>query len=468
MSAPFRLTEALTWTQGQYIAGSEQTVFDGVSIDTRTVRSGELFVAIRGEKHDAHSFLDQAIASGASGIMVEHGAVDAADLPISLPILSVEDTTTGLGDLARGHRNSFTGTVIAITGSNGKTTTKEMCHAIMAVKAPCLKTIGNLNNAFGLPLTLLSRKAEEASAVVELGMNHRGEISYLTKIARPDIGMVTNVGTAHIGFLGSQKNIALEKTDLIAGLEESGTAVLNSDDPLIEAHASRAPGRIIRFGFSKNADVRADHVRFDGGSRFHFMLLTPAGNRSVEISGLADTTVINALGASAAALAAGADLDQIETGLGRFQPVPGRMVPRNLASGACVIDDTYNANPQSIHAALENLIRLKGDGRAFAILGDMGELGEEADQAHQTIGRLAAELKVDRLITLGTNAARVNAAAQEAGLPAEHCLVGVDPEQVAESVGRDLRSQDWILVKGSRAMRMERVVEALIRREEKH
>ena len=468
MSAPFRLADALAWTQGQHIAGSEQAVFNGVSIDTRTVRSGELFVAIRGEKHDAHSFLDQAIASGASGLMVGRGSINTADLPVGLPALSVEDTTTGLGDLARGHRDLFTGTVIAITGSNGKTTTKEMCHAIMAVKAPCLKTIGNLNNEFGLPLTLLSRTAEEAAAVVELGMNHRGEISYLTKIARPDIGMVTNVGTAHIGFLGSQENIALEKTDLIAGLDANGTAVLNADDPLIEAHASRAPGQILRFGFSKNADVRADHVHFDGAGRFHFTLITPAGQRSVEITGLADTTVINAVAASATALAAGADLDQIKAGLGQFQPVPGRMVPRSLASGACVIDDTYNANPQSIHAALESLVRLKGDGRAFAILGDMGELGEETDRAHQAIGRLAAELEVDRLITLGSNAARVNAAAQEAGLPTDHCWVGVDPEQIAETVGRDLQSQDWILVKGSRAMRMERVVEALIRREEKH
>ena len=468
MSAPFRLADALTWTQGQHIDGSEQTVFNGVSIDTRTVRSGELFIAVRGENHDAHSFLGQAVASGASGLMVERGAVNTAELPIGLPVLSVENTTTGLGDLARGHRNSFTGTVIAITGSNGKTTTKEMCHAIMAVKAPCLKTMGNLNNEFGLPLTLLSRKTEEAAAVVELGMNHRGEISYLTEIARPDIGMVTNVGTAHIGFLGSQENIALEKTDLIAGLESSGIAVLNADDPLIENHASRAPGRIIRFGLSKNADVRADHLRFDGAGRFHFDLLTPSGDRSVQITGLADTTVINALAASAAALAAGSDLDQIEEGLSRFQPVPGRMVPLNLVSGACVIDDTYNANPQSIHAALENLVRLKGDGRAFAILGDMGELGEEADRAHESIGRVAAELGVDRLITLGSNAARVNAAAQEAGLPTEHCWVGLDPEQIAESVGRNLQSQDWILVKGSRAMRMERVVEALIRREEKH
>ncbi|MDG2050450.1 MAG: UDP-N-acetylmuramoyl-tripeptide--D-alanyl-D-alanine ligase [Myxococcota bacterium] len=468
MSAPFRFAEALAWTHGQPIAGSEQALFDGVSIDTRTVRSGQLFVAIRGEKHDAHSFLDQAIEAGASGLMVERRAASAQTLPDGLPILSVEDTTVGLGDLARGHRELFRGTVIAITGSNGKTTTKEMCHAIMDVKAPCLKTQGNLNNEFGLPLTLLSRRTEDVAAVVELGMNHRGEIARLTKIARPDIGILTNIGTAHIGFLGNQENIALEKSDLIAGLGADGIAVLNADDPRIEEQASRAPGRILRFGLAKHADVRAEDVRFDGAGAFQFKLSTPSGTREVQIAGLADNTAINALAASAGALAAGADLDQIEAGLSRFNPVPGRMVSRKLASGARVIDDTYNANPQSIRAALESLVRLKGTGRAFAILGDMGELGEEEGTAHQGIGRLAAELAVDRLITLGSNAARVTAAAREAGLPGEHCLVGIDPEQIAETVGRDIRSHDWILVKGSRAMRMERVVEALIRREETH
>jgi len=461
VSVPFGVRDAIAWTGGRLVGGDPDTGFRGAGIDTRTIGADELFVAIRGERHDAHGFLSQAVSAGATGLIVDEAYVAGGATPPPVAVIAVEDTTVALGALAAGHRAGFSGPVVAITGSNGKTTTKEMCHAILAVGAPSLKTRGNLNNEFGLPLTLLSREPEHVSAVVELGMNHRGEIARLTAIARPDVGIVTNVGTAHIGHLGSRENIALEKGDLVAGLGADGVAVLNADDPLVDAQAERVAARVLRFGLSGRADVRATDVRFDGDGAFVFTLIAPDGRSEVRVAGLAETTVPNALAAAAGALAAGADLAQVAEGLARFEQVAGRMACRRLPGGAHVIDDTYNANPQSMRAALESLARLKGSGRAIAVLGDMGELGDEADEAHRGVGRLAAELGVDALWALGERAGSVVDGALEAGAGADPCAAGRDHEQVALAIGADLLAQDWVLVKGSRAMQMERVVARL-------
>lgn len=466
MSVAFSLADAVDWTGGRIVAGEADAVFCGAGIDTRTVSKDDLFVAIRGERHDAHGFLAEAVAAGASGLVVDEQflATSQFDAPPAA-VVAVEDTTIALGALAAGHRARFEGPVIAITGSNGKTTTKEMCHAIMAVRAPCLKTRGNLNNEFGLPLTLLSREPEHVSAVVELGMNHRGEIAKLTAIARPDVGVVTNVGTAHIGFLGSRENIALEKGDLIAGLGPAGVAVLNADDALVDAQADRVDGRILRFGLSAHADVRAMAPRFDGEGAYLFELRAPEGRVAVRVRGLAETTIPNALAAAAAAIAAGVDLAQVAEGLARFEAVPGRMVCRLRPRGGRVIDDTYNANPQSMRAALESLARLKGAGRGLAVLGDMGELGDEANAAHHAVGRVAAECGTDWLFALGERAEAVVTGARDGGMPAERTLVGHDHEALGAAVGALLGAEDWVLVKGSRAMRMEQIVEALLEEE---
>jgi UDP-N-acetylmuramoyl-tripeptide--D-alanyl-D-alanine ligase len=377
-------------------------------------------------------------------------------------VIAVDDTTRALGALASGHRSGFAGPVVAITGSNGKTTTKEMCHAILSVAGPTLKNRGNLNNEFGLPLTLLSREPEHRAAVVELGMNHRGEIARLTAIARPDVGVVTNVGTAHIEFLGTRENIALEKGDLPAGLDADGVAVLNADDPRVEAQAQRVVARIVRFGHARHADVRPGDVRFEPEGAFSFSLRTPAGEVDVRVPGLADTTVVNALAAAAAAEAAGASLAEIAEGLARFDGVPGRMRCRRLATGAHVIDDTYNANPQSLRSALESVARLKGKGRAIVVIGDMGELGAEADAAHREAGRVAATLGTDRLYAIGERAKAVVQGARDAGMEPANARVGADHAAVAAAVAAELRPEDWVLVKGSRAMRMEQVVETLL------
>jgi UDP-N-acetylmuramoyl-tripeptide--D-alanyl-D-alanine ligase len=463
VSVPFTGEELLQWTGGRGVGASlAGSHFTGVSINTRTLAPGELFVAIRGEVHDAHRFLSNAAEGGAGGLMVEEAWLEENALPGEVSGVAVADTTAALGALAAGYRTRFEGPVVAITGSNGKTTTKEMCHRILSVAAPCLKNEGNLNNEFGLPLTLLSREPEQRAAVVELGMNHRGEIARLAAIARPDVGVITNIGTAHIEYLGSREEIAREKADLIAALGEDGVAVLNRDDDYVMSQAERAPGRVLTYGRSAEADVHANDVRFEDGGVYAFRLCSPQGDTAIRIHGLAETTVINALAAGAAALAAGASLEAVAQGLGRHDQVPGRMACRELSDGVCVIDDTYNANPQSMKNALESLARLKGAGRGFAVLGDMGELGEAAESAHRDTGRIAAQQGVDFLFALGERAELVAEGAREAGMEASRVLVGKTPEELCDGVRERMGAGDWILVKGSRAMRMERVVEALV------
>jgi UDP-N-acetylmuramoyl-tripeptide--D-alanyl-D-alanine ligase len=375
----------------------------------------------------------------------------------------VEDTTRALGALAAGHRDRYTGPLVGITGSNGKTTTKEMCAAILGVSGPCLRNEGNLNTEFGLPLTLLRREATHRSVVVELGMNHRGEIARLVAIAKPRVGVITNVGTAHIEHLGSREEIALEKGDLIAALAEDAIAVLNVDDPLVAAQAARTPAKVLRFGRGEHADVRADHVEAGSDGRYRFTLSTREGQVEVTVAGLGDTTVPNALAAAAGALAAGAPLADIPTGLAAYVPVSGRLTPIPLAGGGLLIDDTYNANPQSMEVALRTLARGDVAGQRIAVLGEMGELGEYGDEAHQGAGTLAAKLGVDRLFAVGEHASDVVHAARDAGMDSAAVHAARDWEETAERVAAVLEPRDRIRGKGSRAMRLVRIVAHLRR-----
>jgi UDP-N-acetylmuramoyl-tripeptide--D-alanyl-D-alanine ligase len=461
MKIPFSAGEAVQWCGGRLRQGSEDEALQGVSIDTRSVAAGELFVAIRGEKHDAHAFLDRALAAGAAGLVVEAGAELPCDLAPELPVLEVKDTTAALGALAAGHRSGFRGPLVAITGSNGKTTTKEMCASILGVSAPCLKNRGNLNNQYGLPLTLLERDEEHRSVVVEIGMNHRGEIAPLTAIAQPTVGVITNVGTAHVEHLGSQDEIALEKGDLVAGLGRDAWAVLNADDPRVLAQRDRTLARVSTFGLGPDADIRAERITTLGDRGHAFDLVTPEGSCPVHVAGLGDTAIPNALAAAAAALAAGASLEDVAAGLARYRPVGGRMERVSLPRNIILINDTYNANPQSMEVALRSLCRLKGEGRGVAVLGDMGELGSSAGEAHRGLGRLAAHLGVDRLFLLGEHAQETMAAAIDAGLHPSSVQVGRDHASLGRCVREMLQGNDWVLVKGSRSMRMEQVVDAL-------
>lgn len=461
MSQPFTAADVIRWTGARLLRGSAQARFDGVSIDTRTLAAGRLFIAIRGERHDAHAFLSDATARGAAGLLVEAGRRLPAELPAELPVLEAPDSARALGALGAGHRAGFSGPVVAITGSSGKTTTKEMCAAILGMRGPCLKTPGNWNNAFGVPLTLLLREAEDRALVVELGMNHRGEIAPLAALVRPTVGVITNAGTAHVENLGSQDEIALEKGDLVAGLARSATAVLNADDPRVLAQAKRTAARVVTFGQREAADVHAENVRTLGEQGFAFDLVTPAGTAAAHVPGLGETTIINALAAAAAALAAGADLADAAAGLARFRTIGGRMARIRLPGGATVVDDSYNANPQSMAAALRSLASLRGGGRGIAVLGDMAELGESAEDAHRAAGRLVASLGLDWLFAVGRLAAHTADAAIAAGMDRGRVRAVDDTAQVSAEIAKLLAPNDWVLVKGSRSARMERVVAAL-------
>ena len=457
----FQSREVEQWTGGEQTVGSSDTRLMGTSIDTRSIHPGELFVAIRGQNYDAHGFLDKAVESGAAALLVQRDWLQEHQAPSGPDIIAVDDTTRALGALAHGHRHAFPGPVVAITGSNGKTSTKELTYSILSTSEPCLKNEGNLNNEFGLPLTLLRRDTAHRAAVVEMGMNHRGEIARLVEIASPTVGVITNVGTAHIEHLGSQEEIALEKGDLVAGLGPNATAVLNADDSRVLAQRKRSPERVLTFARNGPADIQPEQIRFETEGTFVFRLCTPLGSGEVRVHGWAETTVENALAASAAAIAAGSTLDQIQQGLGGFTAVPGRMQHVAMEIGAHVLDDTYNANPQSVRNALETLERVKARGRSIAVLGDMGELGDEAASAHREIGRVTAQTETDLLFVIGGHAGEVARAAIEYGMPKENVSVCEQHSEIAQEISSLARVDDWILVKGSRSMKMERIVQHL-------
>jgi UDP-N-acetylmuramoyl-tripeptide--D-alanyl-D-alanine ligase len=463
MSVPFLARDVVGWTGGELLQGEESTRFEGASIDSRSVRPGQLFLAIRGPNHDGHLFLAGAVDAGAAGLLIERGRPFPGDTGPGLPVIAVEDTTRSLGALATGHRRGFDGPVVAITGSNGKTTAKEMCAAILSESGSCLKNRGNLNNQFGLPLTLLEREANHRSLVVEIGMNHRGEIAPLAAIARPNVAVITNVGTAHIEFLGSRDEIAREKGDLIAALDEDGIAVLNADDHRVMAQAERTRARVLRFGQHPEAEVRAERITSLGERGFAFDLVTETDRVPVHVAGLGEPTVSNALAASAGALAAGALIESVAEGLARYQPMSGRMERVSLPRNIILINDTYNANPQSMEVALRSLADLKGASRGVAVLGDMGELGSSADAAHRAAGTLVAELGLDYLFALGRFATEIADGATRAGMDPHRVHVGASHDETSQELQRILQGNDWVLVKGSRSMQMERVVEALAR-----
>ena len=461
MTARLRVSDVVRWTRGTLLAGDPERVCLGVGIDSRRVAPDQLFVAIRGPRHDAHAFLADAAAAGAGALLVAADAEIPAEARARCAIVAVPDTTAALADLAAGHRAGFRGPVVAITGSNGKTTTKEMCAAILSVRAPCLKTEGNLNNQFGLPLTLLRLDDTHRAAVVEIGMNHAGETAPLAAIARPSVALITNVGTAHIENLGSQDAIATEKGALFAALAAGAVAVANADDPRVVAQLARTPARALRFGFDAGADVRAEQIEALGARGCSFELATPGGRASVRVAGIGRVPVINALAASAAALAAGATLAEVAAGLESYRPPSGRLEPMAIAGDGILLNDTYNANPQSMEVALRSLAEVKGASRGIAVIGDMGELGDTAAAAHREAGRLAAKLGLDFVFALGALAHEVVAGAIEAGLARDRAVASADHEDCARRVAGVLRRGDCVLVKGSRSMKMERVVELL-------
>ncbi|MEW6266470.1 MAG: UDP-N-acetylmuramoyl-tripeptide--D-alanyl-D-alanine ligase [Thermodesulfobacteriota bacterium] len=437
--------------------GWEETALTGVSTDSRTVAAGELFVALRGEKFDGHRFLDQAFSRGAAAAVVSAG-MNQADGRLTL---LVPDTLRALGDLASYLRRRQRLEVLALTGSNGKTTTKEMLVRIVGRKYRTLATAGNFNNLVGLPLTLFRLRAEHEACVLEMGMSAPGEIARLTEIADPDVGLVTNVGPAHVAGLGSLEGVARAKGELFQGLSGRAAAAVNLDDPLVVEQAGRFKGRRLTFGFNRRADVRAE-MKPSGPGGVIFDLITPAGRARVRLDLLGRHNVANALAAAAAASALGLDPDEIGAALEGFPPFPGRLALRRLPGPVFLLDDTYNANPASTLAALKVLKSLRRkSGRLLAVLGDMLELGPISLEQHARIGRAAAEIGLDILAAVGMEAREMARTAEESPRPPARVAWFAETERAAAWLKNEVKARDRILIKGSRGMRMEKIVHAL-------
>ncbi len=425
----------------------DDAVFTGVGTDTRKLRHGDLFFALRGPRFDGHLFLSEAVAAGAAGAVISR----AIDTP--LPTLQVEDTRVALGRLAAHWRGRFDFPVIAVTGSNGKTTVKNMIAAIMGASGPGCATEGNLNNDIGVPLTLLRLRAEHRFAVVEMGMNHRGEIAYLTHLARPNVAVITNAGAAHLEGLGSVEAVARAKGEIFGGLASDGVAVINADDDYAGLWRElAAPRRCITFGLDAKADVSAQYTSGADGSTIQ--LTTEAGEVEMKLPLLGKHNVMNAVAAASASLAAGASLADIRQGLEKLRAASGRLEIKHGINGARILDDTYNANPASVAAGLQ-VLRESG-GERVLVLGDMAELGESAQEIHRRVGEMARRVGVQRLLTVGTLSA---AAADAFGKGARHFA---SQEECADALLDLLHGGMTVLVKGSRSMHMERVVQHIV------
>ena len=428
--------------------------FDSVSIDSRTLTSGALFVALKGPNFDGHNYISAARERGASAALVSENISDA------LPAVKVSDTRLALGKLAASWRSGFDLPVVAVTGSNGKTTVKEMLGSIFAQacggdKDRVLSTIGNLNNDLGLPLTLLRLRKPHRYAVTEMGMNHPGELTYLSGLARPDVAVITNAAEAHLQGLHSVEGVARAKSEIFSGVHAGGTAIINEDDSFASLWRELAGDlNIIGFSLQHDADVTADFDLYNDHSKVN--LHTPWGAASCRLASPGKHNISNALAAAAAAGAVGISLTDIVAGLENWQGVRGRLQARKI-NGLHVIDDTYNANPASITAALEVLSMQPGT-KVF-VMGDMGELGESSDSLHRQVGELAKDLGIDACFTLGEQSTLT---AKAFG---HHAQSFTEAEQLVSALQQDIRAS-WnppvnILVKGSRAMKMEHIIELL-------
>jgi UDP-N-acetylmuramoyl-tripeptide--D-alanyl-D-alanine ligase len=459
-----RLAEAAR-ALGASVSGADAT-FSGVSTDSRNLKRGDLFVAIAGDRFDGHAFLRQAADAGAAAALVEDGRLGADDQALAkrMPLLVVRDTRKALGALAAHWRKKFTLPLVALTGSSGKTTVKEMLASILEAAsggaspfspAPAagsvLATRGNLNNDIGVPLMLLELKESHRYAVIEMGMNHAGEIGYLTGLAAPAVALINNAGSAHMEFLGSAEAVARAKGEIFEGLAAGGTAVINADDAFAPLWRELAGSRRrIEFGLGPSAAVTATyrlrHLESD------IVVKTPGGEAAATLRAAGVHNVSNALAASAAAVALDAPLSAIAAGLEAFEGIKGRLQRRVARGGASIIDDTYNANPESMRAAISVLAQAPG--RRLLVLGDMGELGADAPRLHAEIGARARAAGIERVLTLGALSAHIS---ETYGPGARHFTRIEDLiAEVSNALGPDVT----MLVKGSRFMQMERVVKA--------
>ena len=441
-------------TGGHLMQNGASVEFQGISTDSRTVQPGDLFVPLRGDKYDGHDYLTQAIQRGAAACLSEEMIGG-----LLVPVVKVADTLKALGDLAAAVRRQFAGPVVGITGTSGKTTCKEMLASILEHTGPGLKSAGNFNNLIGVPLTLFELKPEHRWVVVEMGMSARGEIARLAEIATPNIGLITNVGAGHLENFKEIAGVARAKGELFISLPTDGIALINADDPEVCQLPVANGVRKVLFGTSRDATIRADKVMAQNGA-VGFDLTIDGVMQRIVLPLPGRHNVSNALAAAAAATVLGVGLKDIATGLETFKPCPGRMELLELPGDIVVLEDSYNANPLSVRAALDALHDLGSAGRRIAVLADMLELGPTAPELHRQIGAIAAE-RTDWLFTYGALAEEIARGARDAGLPSDKVFVASSHDELAARLLEWLQAGDRVLVKGSRGMRMEKVTTAL-------
>jgi len=448
--------------KGELLRGSRDVSFSGVSTDSRTVEKGQLFFALRGETFDGHDFVQEAVKKGAVAVVVNQ------DWTIDLPahtrasIIRVPDTLKALGDLAGRWRRRFDARVAAITGSGGKTTTKEMLYAILSLEGLTLKNEGNFNNLIGLPLSLFLLDKSHRYAVLEMGMNRPGEIGRLTEIADPDIGLITNVGHAHIEGVGSIEGVAKAKVELLDKMAPRALAILNGDDRILMQAAAAFRKKPITFGQGLENTVRAEKIRNLGREGFSFDIHHKGKPFSVKLRVPGFHNVSDALAAAAIALSLNLSRDQIQEGLSRFEGIKGRFKVVPLPDGSILIDDTYNSNPSSLRLALKSIKALAPQGRRVIVgLGEMLELGDETETGHVEAGEMVADTGADWFVALGEHASKMIRGAVDKGFPRRRAIRAKDYKEMGSKILEIMKPGDLVFLKASRRMGLERVAERI-------
>jgi UDP-N-acetylmuramoyl-tripeptide--D-alanyl-D-alanine ligase len=430
---------------GEWISGPEEVLLHGLSTDSRNIAQGQLFLALKGEKYDGHDFITQAVNQGAAGVVMEKGHRPEIPAGKKPALIAVPDTLRALGDLGTWWRQQHPIPLVAITGSVGKTTTK-----------------GNLNNLIGLPLTLLLLQETHRRALVEMGMNHPGEIARLTEIANPDIGLITNVGRAHLEGLGSVEAVARAKVELLEKISNNSQVILNGDDLLLMKEASRFKRNVITFGLGSGHPIYARKIRSLGEKGVAFELQCFGRSREVELNVPGIQNVLNALAASAIAFCLDESLAGIAEGLNRFKGIKGRFTVSHLSRDITLVDDTYNANPSSLKAAMDTVRELAKDAsRVIVGLGDMLELGDETVTAHLEAGHMVAELGPSYFMAMGEHSRHMIEGAVKKGFPSEKAMLIHRHEDMVRKIVNIMRPGNIILLKGSRKMQLEKVAEGL-------
>src|SRR6266513_2980489 len=450
---PLPISQIAEFAGALLSSGNGRVTVDKINTDSRTLKRGELFVALRGENFDGHNFVESAARAGAAGAIVDSNW--NGNVPENFALIRAKDTLQAYQKLAGNYRKSLTPHVIAITGSNGKTSTKDFTAAVLGRRLRVTKTEGNLNNHVGLPRTILQARSREEVAVGEIGMNHPGEVAVLAKLAAPDVAIITNIGVAHIEFMGSRERIAEEKGALAEAVGAQGTVILNADDPLTKRIAAGGRGKVVLAGTTAGT-IRASEVN-QSGSGTDFTILEGAHRCRAQLPVPGLHMVQNALLAVAVGRVFGLSLEECAAGLVAAPLARARLQIRQI-HGVQFIDDSYNANPDSMKAALRTLVELDTDGKRIAVLGEMKELGSESEHGHREVGETAATFGIDQLITIGEMGELIARAARAGGL--EKTTAVRSTSEAAELLGEIAEPGDLILVKGSRSARTEQVIEA--------